>query len=138
MNGMKKHLFWLLAITILNYIAQIPYALHLYHRILGANPWGAVMLGLTFLMFIIPYILLSRKSPLGYYGMVVFLTVEFIFYLLNFIGSLLRGYPPFFQIANSDRILVFVFLIGYINFLGSGYFLLYFMRNQKIFKPVYE
>lgn len=128
---MKTHVAVLFWIVIANYLAQILYSIHLYHIAWGTNPIGALLLFATFLLFIIPYILIRRGSTAGYVGLLIFLTIEFLFYLWNFVGSILRGYPPFFHLANRDPILFTVFLIGYINFLAAGYFLYYFAKNKS-------
>jgi hypothetical protein len=87
-------LFW---IVTANYLAQIPYSLHLYHTPVGTSAKGAVLLLATFLLFIVPYLLLRRGSPAGYTGMIVFLSLEFLFHFVNFVAAIARGYPPFFH-----------------------------------------
>ena len=129
---MKTHLSVLFWIVIANYLAQIPYSIYLYHTAWGTNIAGALLLLATFLLFIIPYMLLRRGSAAGYAGLLIFLTIEFLFYLWNFAGSVLHGYPPFFHLANRNPILFTVFLIGYINFLAAGYFLYYFLKNKSL------
>lgn len=129
---MKKHLHILLWVVLLNYLAQIPYAIHLYHNLAKTNLSGAALLGLTFLLFLVSYLLLIRNKVMGYIGMIAFLSIEFLFYLGNFISSILHGYAPFFQLANPDPILWVVFFIGYVNFIATGYFLYYLLRHQKM------
>ncbi len=78
---MKTHLSVLFWIVIANYLAQIPYSIHLYHTVWGTNLAGTLLLLATFLLFIIPYMLIRRGSTAGYIGLLLFLTIEFLFYL---------------------------------------------------------
>lgn len=119
----------LFVIVITNYIAQVPYNIHLYHT-LSKSIRGSVLLIGSFLLFIIPYVLLVQKKKRGYVGMLIFLWIEFLFYLLNFIGSIAMGYGWFFQLGNHDPVLFTVFLIGYINFFAAGYFIYYFLKHK--------
>lgn len=127
---MKNNLYGLFIIVITNYLIQIPYDYHLY-GFNNLNIRGMVLLILSFVLFIVPYVLLLIKKSGGYSGMILFLTIEFLFYLLNFIGSIAHGYTPFYQLKNADPILFTAFLVGYINFIASGYFLFYFLNNRK-------
>jgi hypothetical protein len=134
-NKMKTHLTVLFWIVIANYLAQIPYSLHLYHTALGPNLKGTVLLLATFLLFIVPFLLIWRGSRAGYIGIMIFLSIEFLFYFVNFVASVIHGYPPFFHLGEHDPILFTAFLIGYINFLAAGYFLYYFIKNKSAYYP---
>ncbi len=129
---MKKPLYILLGITLANYIAQIPYDLYLYHGLTG-NPRAALLLAATFALFAVSFALLARRSRVGYAGMIIFLSLEFLFYFSNFIFSMMIGHAPFFQLANPNPILFAAFLIGYINLFASGYFLFDLVRHRKRF-----
>jgi len=126
MKTKLRILFW---ITISNYIVQIPYDLYLYHTLASSLP-GFLLLAATFLLFIIPYILFKKSAKVGYVGMIIFLSIEFLFYISNLLFSMVNGYPPFFQLGNPDPILFGAFLIGYINLFASGYFLYYFSKHS--------
>lgn len=110
-------------VVIANYLAQIAYSLHLYHKILGQSLIGALLLSGTFLLFIIPYILIWQRKRSGYMGMLIFLVIEFVFYLASFVESIIIYTIPFYNLTNRDPLLFTVFLIGYINFLAAGYFI---------------
>ncbi len=128
---MRTHLQILFWVVVANYLSLIPYSLHLYHSLWRANPKGALFLLATFLLFLISYLLLRNRKQAGYIGMLIFLSIEFLFYLENFIGSLIHGFPPFYHLANPDPVLFTAFLMGYINFLASGYYLYYLLKNRK-------
>ena len=66
--------------------------------------------------------------------MVVFLGVEFLFYLWNTLGEVIHSYGLFFHLANPDLLLKIVFAIGYMNLFASGYFLglLLVKRNRVL------
>jgi hypothetical protein len=55
--------------------------------------------------------------------MVMFLAVEFLFYVWNTLGGVIHGYGFLYHLANPDLILRAVFAIGYVNLFVSGYFL---------------
>jgi hypothetical protein len=55
--------------------------------------------------------------------MVMFLVVEFLFYVWNTLGEVLHGYGLFFHLTNHDLLLRAVFAIGYVILFASGYFL---------------
>jgi len=55
--------------------------------------------------------------------MIVFLTVEFLFYLWDTLGEVIHSYGLFFHLTNPDLLLKIVFAIGYVNLFASGYFL---------------
>ena len=130
---MKTHLRILFWIVVANYLAQIPYSIHLYGSALGTNQKGTLLLLATFLLFLVPYLLIIKKSHAGYFGILIFLTIEFLFYVWNFVGSILHGFPPFYHLSNHDPILFTAFLIGYINLFASGYFLYYLLKNRSFY-----
>ena len=63
----------------------------------------------------------------------VFLTMEFLFYVWNAIGSVVHGFGLFFQIYNPDPILKIVFIIGYVNLFAAGYFLFLLINKRNYF-----
>lgn len=69
------------------------------------------------------YTLFRRGSRLGYWLLVAFLGMEFLFYLWNSAGALAHGYGWLYQLRNPDIILRVVFAIGHLNLFASGYFL---------------
>ena len=97
-----------------NFIAQIPYYLHLYYR--PDNPLAHARQGLplliVFVVFLLASLLLFKRQALGYWLMVLFLAVEFLFYLWNTIGAVFHGYGFFFRLTNPDLLLRAVFTIG--------------------------
>ena len=125
---------WLLfLIVICNYLAQIVYEIHLYHG--HFNPVGALLLALTFIWFLAGFILSSREKKLGSWLLVSYLLAVFIFYFHNQIILSFFGYGIFYHFLHvKDSILWFVFFIGDINFLASGFFIYYFLRLSRLWK----
>jgi len=122
----------ILSVLILaNFIAQVPYAIHLYGaaRLTTISPGIIAMYG-VFALFLVGYFLFRQKRVFGYWILVVFLALEFLFYLWGFIGSLIHGFSPFFQLFNPDLLLRIVFAIGYINLFASGYFLFLLLSKK--------
>jgi hypothetical protein len=116
----------LFLLILANFIAQVPYFLRLYYKP-GMN-WLAegrpfLIMGFVFAVFLVASILLFRRSIAGYWLMLAFLMVEFLFYLWNTVGEVVHGYGLFFHLQNPDMLLKIVFAIGYINLFAAGYFL---------------
>ncbi|HEU0000808.1 MAG TPA: hypothetical protein VFQ36_07920 [Ktedonobacteraceae bacterium] len=116
----------LFLLILANFIAQVPYFLHLYYKpdmnlLAEARPF--LIMGIVFAVFLVASILLFKRTVAGYWLMLVFLAVEFLFYLWNTIGEVVHGYGLFFHLQNPDLLLKTVFAIGYINLFASGYFL---------------
>jgi hypothetical protein len=128
----------LFLLILANFIAQIPYYLHLYYNpnnVLAQAKGGLIML-FVFGVFLLASILLFKRQALGYWLMVIFLAVEFLFYLWNTIGEVIHGYGLFFHLNNPDLLLRAVFAIGYVNLFASGYFLaLLLLKRARFLDP---
>lgn len=121
----RSQVIILFLLILANFIAQIPYYLHLYYHPnnLLAQVKGGLLILFVFVLFLLASIFLFKRRVLGYWLMVVFLTVEFLFYLWNTLGEVIHGYGLFFHLTNPDLLLKIVFAIGYVNVFASGYFL---------------
>lgn len=115
----------LFLLILANFIAQIPYYLHLYYNPndLLAQAKGVLIMSFVFAVFLLASLFLFKRKVLGYWLMVMFLAVEFLFYLWNTLGEVVHGYGLFYHFNNPDLLLRAVFAIGYINLFASGYFL---------------
>jgi hypothetical protein len=105
-----------------NFLAQVPYYLHLYYgrQALLTSIRNGVPLVTVFALFLLGYGLLMLRRRAGYWLMVLFLAMDFLFYLWNAVGGVRHGYGLFFQLSNSDITLRVIFSIGYLNFFASG------------------
>jgi hypothetical protein len=128
-----------------NFLAQIPYFLHLYYN--PHNPLadvrGILLMLLVFGVFLLASILLFTRRATGYWLMLLFVAVDFLFYLWNTVGAVIHGYGLFFQLNNADLLLRVIFAIGYVNLFASGYFLGllligrdYFLRTRDRAHPL--
>jgi hypothetical protein len=119
------------AITILNYLAQIPYYIHfygVYH--VYPSPLGVVLLACTLALFLAGYIFTLQKRRIGWWLLVGFLLLEFGFYLLhNLTGAFLRDLPV------NDPLFLAVSLIGYLNTVVALISLIVMIRARKHFLP---
>ena len=115
-----------------NYLAQIPYYLHLYyfpHHV--APAWGGtLLLGATFVWFLAGFVLLARGSRAGYWLLLTFLVVEVGFYLHNVVVRVTHGFAPFLDLQTRDPILFVVFGIGYLNMLCGLYFIAFLVLRR--------
>ncbi len=125
----RTGLYVLFAVTVLNYVAQIPYYIHFYgvHHV-APSALGTVLLALTFAVFLAGYIYTLRGHRFGGWILFAFLIVEFGFYLLhNVSGAFLNDLPvgdPLFQIVS---------LIGYLNTIVALVYLILILRDRKLF-----
>jgi hypothetical protein len=124
-KNIRVQVIILFLLILANFIAQIPYYFHLYYNPnnLLAEAKGVLIMLFVFGVFLLASILLFKRSVLGYWLMVIFLAVEFLFYLWNTLGEVIHGYGLFFHLNNPDLLLRTVFAIGYLNLFASGYFL---------------
>ncbi len=128
----SKILFILFFIVVANYLVQIPYALHLYG--FHINPFGAVLLTITLLWFLSGFLLLVQKTTIGYWLLLAFFFVEFLFYFHGQIILAFFGYGLLYHLFRfNDMILWITFFIGDINFLTAGYAIIYLVENKRLF-----
>ena len=125
----------LFLLILANFIAQIPYYLHLYYNPnnLLAQLRGGFPLLIVFAVFLLASFLLFKRTVIGYWLMVMFLAVEFLFYVWNTLGGVIHGYGFLYHLANPDLILRAVFAIGYVNLFVSGYFLCLLLLKRATF-----
>lgn len=127
---MRRQLGVLLAIVLVNYLAQIPYAAHQYGW--NVDLRGVALLAATLLWFVVGFALLLRGRSVGWWLTCAFLFVQFVFYFRNEILLIPAGYGFVFHLRDwRDPLLWAVFLIGDINFVASGYFLAYLLVHRR-------
>ena len=126
----KVFLLPLFLIVIANYVAQIPYGIHLYHG--HYNMVGVFMLFVTLVWFMAGFFL--RHTKVGYWLLLSFLAVEFLFYFHGEILMLFWGYGIGYHLLRvKDQVLWWVFFIGDVNFVAAGYYLYYLLRKKSLF-----
>jgi hypothetical protein len=128
-SRLRVALHVLLGITVLNYVAQIPYYIHFYgvHHV-APTPFAVVFLSVTFALFLGGYVLILQAKPAGGWLLLAFLVLEFGGYLLhNLSGAFLQDLP-------TDDLLFFtVSVIGYLNFAVSLVYLIVIAKNRHSF-----
>ncbi len=134
-KSIRVQVIILFLLILANFLAQIPYYLHLYYNPnnLLAQVKGGFLLLIVFAVFLLASILLFKRTVIGYWLMVMFLTVEFLFYVWNTLGAVIHGYGFLYHLANPDLILRAVFAIGYVNLFVSGYFLCLLLLKRSTF-----
>ena len=127
-------MYAILVVVAANYLAQIPYYLHLYyfpHHALPA-PFGTSMLVATFVWFLLGWLLLARRgSQAGFWLLLTFLLTEFAFYAANMANQVAHGFAPFFHLQNPDPLLLTVFAIGYLNMIGAFVFAVFLIARYR-------
>ena len=122
----------LCGITLINYIAQIPYYIHFYfvHHAAPA-PLGLLFLLATLVLFLVGYFFMLRAQRIGVWLVVLFLVLEFGGYLLhNLTGAFLQDLPL------NDPLFFTVSLIGYLNFaVAFVYLVAMAIARRTIFLP---
>lgn len=125
----RTALLILFIITIINYIAQIPYYIHFYgvYHVAPA-PSGVVLLALTLVFFLVGYWLTVAQLPGGGWVLLLFLITETGFYLLhNISGAFLKDLPI------NDPLFLVVSLIGYLNTIVPLLYLIAILKDHKRF-----
>jgi hypothetical protein len=128
----------LFLLILINFFAQIPYYLHLYYNPndLLASARGIVLMFFVFAVFLLASLLLFKQRTSGYWLMVFFVAVEFLFYLWNSVIEVMSGNGLFFHLNNPDLLLRAIFAIGYVNLFASGYFLaLLLLKKSQLLAP---
>ncbi len=131
----KIFLIVLFLLVLLNFIMQVPYYIHQYYLPFHTLPsvFGTSLLVLALTWFILAIVLLAKKKSVGYYLIITFLAVEFLFYLMTQVTQALSGHGILLYVLHpTDLLLAFVFGVGYINFVAAGislYILLRYKRN---------
>ena len=127
-------MYAILTVVGANYLAQIPYYLHLYyfpHHALPA-PFGTSMLVATFVWFLLGWLLLARRgSQAGFWLLLTFLLTEFVFYAANMVNQVAHGFAPFFHLQNRDPLLFTVFAVGYLNLIGGLVFAIFLIWRYR-------
>lgn len=132
----------LFGLIVANFIAQIPYDLDLYA---GRSSFFIQMRSLLILLILLAilvfaFLRLLKKTRLGYWLMLAFLAVEFLFYLGNVLFEAFWGGGLFHHLFSPDPVISIVFAVGYINLFASGYFLclLLFQRSDFLSGQIRE
>jgi len=138
MNRIKRIQVWVLfGVLLANFVAQVPYFLHLYYTPQHPLPEvrSAFLMGAVFVLFLVSFGLWAAGSTAGYYLLIFYLALEFFFYLWNIIGGVVHGFGLFFHLADRDPVLWAVNAIGYLSFFAAGYFLLLLIARRRQFGP---
>ena len=129
-------MYCILVVVGVNYLAQIPYYLHQYYFPYHAlpNALGTAMLLVTFVWFLVGWLLLARRgNRFGYWLLLTFLITEFAFYFFNMVNQVAHGFDPFFHLQDRDPLLFTVFAIGYLNLIGPAIFVIYLIVRYRTF-----
>jgi uncharacterized YccA/Bax inhibitor family protein len=124
----------LLIITIINYLAQIPYYLHNYYFPYRSAPTisAILLLGGTLVWFLIGYIGCIKRKSYGYKTLLTFLIVEALFY-----GKTLLSGTFIKQLHNHSLIINAVFVIGYISGITAGIYIWMLIRHRSSMLPTH-
>lgn len=125
----KLLLSTLCGVILLNFIAQVPYAIHQYGTVLTGARALLLMLA-AFPPFALGYALYVRGRRAGRWLLLGFAAVEFAFYALTLVLEVASGNGLFFHLFRGDWLLRAVFAIGYLNLPAAG-MLLWLMAAQN-------
>lgn len=118
------------AFILINYAAQVPYALDLYG--LRINPVGTLLLGATFVWFIIGMTLLWQRRWPGYWILLAYVIAQILFYLrTDILGSFTGSGLPYQLFHARDAIVWLAFVAGDLNFLAALGALVYLLRRRR-------
>lgn len=125
---MRAPLLW---VTLLNYVAQIPYYLHNYYFPYHVPPTlsSILLLGLTLAWFLLGYFGFRKGRSFGFYVLVSFLIVEALFYLHSFVFGAF-----FFQLQNPSLLIRAVFVYGYLSGAVAGWYAYLLIRDRVLLR----
>lgn len=125
----RAGLYWLFAVTMLNYLAQIPYYVHFYGVHHSApSTLGVALLSGTCLVSLGGFFLALRNRRSGWWLLLGFLALEFVFYVVhNLSGAFLQDLPL------HDPIFLVVSVIGYLNTVVALLALIVLIRTRRLF-----
>ncbi len=114
------------ALTVVNYVWQVPYYVHFY-AVQGRSPAPfAIMFLVTFAWFLAGAYLLHRRGRGAFTTMVSFLVLLIGFYIVhNLSGAFLRDVPL------SDPILLIASILGYLNTIVGVVLLVELVRHRR-------
>lgn len=120
----------LLLVTVINYIAQIPYYLHNYYFRYHLAPTASsiALLGGTLVWFLIGYIGTTHHKKYGYGTLLSFLAVEALFYAHTLLSGVFLQ-----QLHNPSMVINAVFVIGYISGITAGMYVWLLVRHKASF-----
>ncbi len=118
------------AFVLLNYAAQVPYALDLYG--LAFNLLGVLLVGATLAWFAIGFALLWWHRAPGYWILLAYVIAQIIFYVrTDILGSFTGGGLPFQLFHARDAVVWLAFLAGDLNFVAAIGTLIYLLRRRS-------
>jgi hypothetical protein len=118
------------AVVIANYLAQVVYALHLYGTTFSRS--GVLLLGATLVWFLIALVLYRAGRRSGFWLLLTYAAVEFLFYFnAEIVGTLVGAGLPY-QLGRTDDLVVWLtFLVGDLNFIAAAWVLIYLVRHRS-------
>lgn len=133
MNKIVKHTLPLVLAVGINYAAQIPYYIHQYYigqHLMPSFP-GTALLLVTFLWFLVGYSLFIGGKKYGRGLLLSFLAAQIVFYGHAIVFGLINGSGIVAQLKTPSPFLFVIFLIGYINFVAAGYYLVQLLKTGR-------
>jgi hypothetical protein len=105
-------------VVLLNYAAQVPYALHLYGLAFSRSGLGLLLATLAW--FGIAWLLCRQDRPIGIGLLLAYALAQVVFYLNSEVVQTFRGFGlPYHLLRTTDPILWWTFLIGDFNFVAA-------------------
>lgn len=118
------------AVVVLNYAAQIPYALDLYG--LHVSVPGTLLLGATLVWFLVALGGFARSRPWGLALLTAYAATQAAFYFRNLVLLTANGFGFLYNLAHArDGIVFWVFVIGDVNFVAACLALAYLGANWR-------
>ena len=118
------------AVVLLNYAAQVPYAIDLYGMHLSLA--GAALLGATLLWFLVGLTALAGGSRTGYVVLTTYAAAQVAFYFHGQVLLAFAGYGMPYSLTHArDAIVWAVFVIGDVNFLAAAVTLVYLLARRR-------
>lgn len=116
--------------VIANYVAQVPYALHLYGAAFSRT--GALLLGGTLLWFLVALRLFLNGRRIGYWLLLAYAVIQVLFYIDGEVILAFVGYGLPYHLSHTQDLIVWLtFLIGDLNFIAAVAMTVYLLTRRR-------
>ncbi|MDP9223559.1 MAG: hypothetical protein M3P18_06830 [Actinomycetota bacterium] len=126
----RAPIIWIYAVSVIaNYVAQVPYTIHLYGTAFSRS--GALLLGATLLWFIVALRLFLNRRRLGYWLLLAYAITQALFYVNGELVLAFAGYGlPYHLSHTADLIVWLAFVVGDLNFIAAIAVVVYLLRRR--------
>jgi hypothetical protein len=116
--------------VIANYVAQVPYTIHLYGTAFSRT--GALLLGATLVWFVVAMRLFLAGRRSGYWLLLAYAAIQTLFYLNGEVILAIEGYGLPYHLSHTQDLIVWLTeIVGVLNFLAAIAMVGYLLAHRQ-------